>query len=132
MVPRNSKFFSSSWALTKIRGLQDAQPYLLIDFRKNKKKRDIFSRVFLSERRHGLIPITGGHSKYDQILSVKIAKYIGFCVYHRSYLLWSPVIEAYSRHRVFFCGRTTTATTEKLKSNRENKKQKQKNMPGTW
>ena len=23
---------------------------------------------------------------------VKIAKYIGFCVYRRSYLLWSPVI----------------------------------------
>ena len=23
---------------------------------------------------------------------VKIAKYIGFCVYRRSYLIWSPVI----------------------------------------
>ena len=29
---------------------------------------------------------------YDQILLVKIGKYIGFCVYRRSYLLWSPVI----------------------------------------
>ena len=36
--------------------------------------------------------ITGGHSKQDQIMSVKIGKYIGGCVYRRSYLLWSPVI----------------------------------------
>ena len=36
--------------------------------------------------------ITGGHGEYDPMLSAKIAKYIGFCVYHRSYLLWSPVI----------------------------------------
>ena len=28
----------------------------------------------------------------DQILLVKIGKYIGFCVYRRSYLLWFPVI----------------------------------------
>ena len=27
------------------------------------------------------------HSKYDQILLVKKSKYIGFCTYHRSYLL---------------------------------------------
>ena len=27
------------------------------------------------------------------MLFVKIAKCIGFCVYHRSYLLWSPVIK---------------------------------------
>ena len=38
--------------------------------------------------------ITGDHSKQDQILLVKIGKYIGFCLYRRSYLLWSPVIEA--------------------------------------
>ena len=36
--------------------------------------------------------IAGGHSKKDQLLLVKIAKYIGFCAYRRSYLLWSPVI----------------------------------------
>ena len=36
--------------------------------------------------------ITGGHNKYDQILCVKIGKYVDFCVYRRSYLLWSPVI----------------------------------------
>ena len=46
--------------------------------------------------------ITGDHSKYDQILLVKIAKYIG---YRRFYLIWSPVIlilasifRAVSRH----------------------------------
>ena len=38
------------------------------------------------------VVITGGHSKLDPILLVKIGKYIGFCVYRRSYLLWSPVI----------------------------------------
>ena len=37
--------------------------------------------------------ITGDHSKQDQILLVKIDKYIGFCVYRRSYLLSPPVIE---------------------------------------
>ena len=31
-------------------------------------------------------------SNLDQILLVKIATYIGFCVYRRSYLIWSPVI----------------------------------------
>ncbi len=31
--------------------------------------------------------ITGGHSKQDQILLVTIGKYIGFCVFRRSYLL---------------------------------------------
>ena len=30
----------------------------------------------------------------ELILLVKVAKYIGFCVYRRSYLIWSPVIEA--------------------------------------
>ena len=35
---------------------------------------------------------TGGHSKEDPILLVKIAKHIGFGVYRRSYLPWSPVI----------------------------------------
>ena len=28
----------------------------------------------------------------DQILLVKMVKYIGFYLYHRSYYLWSPVI----------------------------------------
>ena len=37
--------------------------------------------------------ITGDHSKYDQKSLVKLSKYIGFCMYRRSYLLWSPVIE---------------------------------------
>jgi len=32
------------------------------------------------------------HSTWDQILLVKIGKCIGFCVYRRSYLLWSPII----------------------------------------
>ena len=32
-------------------------------------------------------PITGDHSKYDQILLVKIAKYIDFCVYRGPYLI---------------------------------------------
>ena len=35
--------------------------------------------------------IKGDHSKQDQILFVKIAKYIGFRVYRRSYLICSPV-----------------------------------------
>ena len=44
-----------------------------------------------------LPPVTGGHSKQDQILLliVKIGKYhwyTGFGLYRRSYLLWSPVI----------------------------------------
>ena len=43
-------------------------------------------------QKRGLISITGGHSTYDQLLVVKIGKYIGFCVYRRSYLLCSPVI----------------------------------------
>ena len=34
----------------------------------------------------------GGHSNEDHILFVKIGKYIGFCVYPRSYLIWSPVM----------------------------------------
>ena len=25
-------------------------------------------------------------------MSVKIGEYVGFCVYHRSYLLWPPVM----------------------------------------
>ena len=36
--------------------------------------------------------IAGVHSKKDKILLVKIAKYIGFCVYRRSYLIWPPVV----------------------------------------
>ena len=35
-------------------------------------------------------PIAGFHSEKDQILLVKIAKSIGFCVYRRFYLTWSP------------------------------------------
>ena len=35
---------------------------------------------------------TGDHSKQDQISLEKIAEYIGFCAYRRSYFLWSPVI----------------------------------------
>ena len=34
----------------------------------------------------------GDHSKYDQILLVKIMKYSFFCVCLRSYLMWPPVI----------------------------------------
>ena len=41
----------------------------------------------------GIVPgTTWDHSKQDQILLVKIVKYIGFRVYRRSYLLWSPAI----------------------------------------
>ena len=38
--------------------------------------------------------ITGGHSKWDPILLVKIVKYlsVGFCVYRRSFLIWSSVV----------------------------------------
>ena len=36
--------------------------------------------------------ITGGHSKQDHIWLVKIGKYVGFCMYRRSYLIWSPAI----------------------------------------
>ena len=36
--------------------------------------------------------MTGDHSKYDQILFLKIGKYIGFCMCRRSYLMWSPAI----------------------------------------
>ena len=35
---------------------------------------------------------TGDHSIQDKILFQKIGKYIAFCVYHRSYELWPPVI----------------------------------------
>ena len=40
----------------------------------------------------GPIAVTGGHRKQDQILLVKIAKYIVLGERQRSYLLWSPVI----------------------------------------
>ena len=39
--------------------------------------------------------ITEDDSKKDQILLLKIDKYIGFCVHRRSYLLGSPVIDIY-------------------------------------
>ena len=42
----------------------------------------------------GETPITGDHSKWDQILSVKIAKYVSLCVDLRFFLIWSPVIGA--------------------------------------
>ena len=29
------------------------------------------------------------------MLLVKIAKYVDFCVYHRSRLIWSPVVDAH-------------------------------------
>ena len=32
-----------------------------------------------------VVVITGDHSKQDQILLVKIGKYVGLCVYRRSY-----------------------------------------------
>lgn len=32
------------------------------------------------------------HSKQDQILLVRIGNYVGFSVYHGSYLPWSPVL----------------------------------------
>ena len=35
---------------------------------------------------------TGDHGK-DQILLAKVAKYIGFCLYRRSYSKWSPAID---------------------------------------
>ena len=41
---------------------------------------------------------TGDHSEQDQILSVKMGEYVGFCVYHRSYLLWSPVALTRTSH----------------------------------
>ena len=41
---------------------------------------------------HVRCTITGDHSKQDQILLVKKAEYIGFCVYRRSYLIWSRVL----------------------------------------
>ena len=49
---------------------------------------DVKNILFTDSR----ILITGDHSKLDQILFVKTTKYKGFCVYRRSYLLWSPVI----------------------------------------
>ena len=43
-------------------------------------------------RIYAAIPITGDHSKQGQILRVKRGKYIGDCVYHRSYLIGSAVL----------------------------------------
>ena len=54
----------------------------------------------LLDRHYRGIAITGDHSKQDQMLLVKIDKYIGFSVYCRSYLLWSPVIVGRSRQIV--------------------------------
>ena len=53
--------------------------------------------------------MTGNHSKQDQMCSVKIGKYIGFWVYRRSYLLWSPVIVP--KHRGIFFSRATSSWT---------------------
>ena len=39
------------------------------------------------------IIINGGRSKLNQILFLKIiGEYIGFCVYRRFYIIWSPVL----------------------------------------
>ena len=38
------------------------------------------------------VPVKRDHSKQDHILLVKIGKYIGFCVYRGSYLIWFPVV----------------------------------------
>ena len=39
-----------------------------------------------------VIQIRGTYSKEDQIVLVKIGKHKGYCVYRKSYLLWSPVV----------------------------------------
>ena len=46
----------------------------------------------IARRLSSRVASTGDHSNWDQILSVKIAKYTGFCVYRRSYLIWPPAI----------------------------------------
>ena len=45
----------------------------------------------IRKRKYRLGIITGVHSDQDQIWLVKIGEYIGFYVYRRSRLLWSPV-----------------------------------------
>ena len=54
----------------------------------------IKSDGFVEYKESIFIITTRDHSKWDQIRSVKIAKYIvySFCVYRWSYLIWSPVI----------------------------------------
>ena len=59
--------------------------------------------------------ITGDDSKQDQISSVKIGKYIGFCVYRRSYLLWCPVMFIIDRRYAYgtvSLGEATDASSE--------------------
>ena len=56
-----------------------------------------------------LITITGDHgSKSDQILLPKLGKYIAFCVYRRSCLMWSTVIVLPGATRIISTAATTT------------------------
>ena len=48
--------------------------------------------IGLGSRSISSTTFTGGHSKWGQILLVKIAKYTGFRVYRRFYIVRSPVI----------------------------------------
>ena len=61
-------------------------------------KREAKREVFWASGTKGepLPTITGDHSESDLILFVNVAKYIGFCVYRGSYLIWSPVINTAS------------------------------------
>ena len=59
--------------------------------------------------------ITEGHSKQDQILLVKVGNHVGYCVYRRSYSLWSPVLDGTVRgtcskrfHRLYSNGAACT------------------------
>ena len=69
-------------------------PFQVREKRRKKKKMTRFLVVLVLH----LIPFhevcctIGGHIKWDQIILVKIHKYIGFSMYRRSYLLWPPVI----------------------------------------
>ena len=50
------------------------------------------SHAYTSHTRWCNILFPGDIVNKDPISFVKTDKYIGFCVYHRSYLLWLPVI----------------------------------------
>ena len=64
------------------------------------------------------------------LLLVKIGNYIGFCVYRRSYLLWSPVIDttgtAYTFYEVEKRKETLKEKTKTKKTNRRERKGIQK------
>ena len=45
----------------------------------------VFAEICRSSGVNHKFNITGDHSEKDQIFLVKNCKYIGFCVYHRSY-----------------------------------------------